>query len=616
MSKISIDFKTGTLKTKPEYIVGIDLGTTNSLIACVINGKPVVLPVGNDSSTLIPSILHFIDEKNALFGTEGKTASYSNPKNTLLSFKRLMGKTYQDIDQLKGYNSYSIAGGAKNELVQFEIEHGKFSAFELSSMLLENIKVRAENYLKAEVSKAVITVPAYFTDSQRQATREAGIKAGFNVLRIINEPTAASMAYGIGLTENTTKQVIVYDFGGGTFDVSVLRIENGIFDVLATKGDNFLGGDDIDFAIVDFWINKYNLNLKPDEIKSLKSIAETCKINLSEHEVVKQNFNQTELSLSREEFDLTSFEIIHKTIACSKDALKESGLSKEEIDEVILVGGSSRLLKVKSALKETFQKPLNDFLNPDEVVALGAAIQADILAGNRKDILLLDITPLSLGIETIGGLMDVIVPRNSKIPLRLARNYTTSKDGQKKLKISVYQGEREMVEDNIKLAEFILNDLPPMAAGLPKIEITFNIDADGILSVKAKELRSAIEQNIEIKTANNFDEKTIGEHLKESITFAQKDHEKKSLIEAVNEANYIITNAQKFLKQNKDLLSDKETSILHNQLNTLTECIRTKQKEEINNAILSFNQSTAEIAHRIMELQFNKTLGGSSIDSI
>ena len=424
------------------------------------------------------------------------------------------------------------------------------------------------------------------------------------------------MAYGIGLMPEEIKRVMVYDFGGGTFDVSILRIENGIFEVLSTQGDNFLGGDDIDMAIVQHWINFSKLNPTKGDLNELRLSAELSKKNLSDKESSSLEFKNHTLQLNKFQLNEIADPIVNKTITCCHKALKDSSLSILEIDEIILVGGSTRLTLVKEKLIEAFQRPINDFLNPDEVVALGAAIQADILAGNRTDLLLLDIAPLSLGIETLGGLMDTIIPRNSKIPLQLARSYTTSKDGQRNLKISVYQGERELVEDNIKLAEFIFTNIPPMAAGLPKIEVKFSIDADGILSVTAKELRSGIQQSIEIKSPHKLSEEEVARRLKESTAFAEADMKRRLLIELHNETNYILANAQKFLTQNLEYLNMSEIKLIESAMNKISLSLQTGEKDKIEKSVLQFNDSTAGIAHRIMDIQLKQSLGGTSIDTI
>jgi molecular chaperone HscA len=378
----------------------------------------------------------------------------------------------------------------------------------------------------------VITVPAYFNDAQRQATRDAGKLAGLEVLRIINEPTAASLAYGIGIETTGDRIIAVYDLGGGTFDISILKIypdaTGGIFEVLATNGDTFLGGDDFDRAIVDFWLEKNNItneSLEKDKSfsQSLRLQAEEAKIHLSSHEKYIGSHESMNCEITRQEFESITKHLVDKTINSAKFALKDSGLHKKDIDHVVMVGGATRIPLVRQAVSSFFGKPVYDKLNPDEVVALGAAIQANVLAGNRKDILLVDVTPLSLGIETIGDLMDVIIPRNSKIPTSASRQYTTSVDGQKNLKIAVYQGERDIVGDNRKLAEFILSGIPAMPAGFPKIEISFILNADGILKVKAKELRSGLEQSIDIKPQYGLTDDEVEKMLLESITHANED---------------------------------------------------------------------------------------------
>ncbi len=615
MGKISIDFKTGELKKNKNTIVGIDLGTTNSLIAYIDNGQAKILPIGKNQSGILPSVLYFKND-TILIGDEAKQLMLDNPENGFYSIKRLMGKTVNEIQNKQGLFTFQIDNLDSDELVRFNIKNKQYTPIDLSSLILKEIKEQAEQILNSKIDQAVITVPAYFTDSQRQATRDAGKLAGLDVLRIINEPTAASMAYGIGLKPDEIKQVMVYDFGGGTFDVSVLRIENGVFEVLSTQGDNFLGGDDLDMKISEYWIAEHKLNPGTHERNELRLLAESVKRELQLKTSAIKKFNHLELKLDRDQFHSLITHYIDKTIASCQLALKDSSLHKEEIDEIILVGGSSRLILVKEKLALAFQRPINDRQNPDEVVALGAAIQADILAGNRKDLLLLDINPLSLGIETIGGLMDTIIPRNSKIPLQLAKNYTTSKDGQRNLKISVFQGERELVENNIKLAEFIFKDLPPMAAGLAKIEVKFAMDADGILSVTAKELRSGLVQQIEVVSPSKLSEAEIARRLKESITFADADMQRRAWIELKNEADYIILNSKKFLLQNQDYLKSEETETIDRAMNKIQHALDSEQKSQLETAITDFNSVTAVIAHRIMDIQLKNSLDGSSIDQI
>ena len=498
MAKIAINIATGSLQQN-DMIVGIDLGTTNSLVAIIHpeSKMPVALKEYN-SSSLVPSVIHFEQNGNLVVGDDAKKYLVTDPAHTIFSAKRLMGKTYADLGNTTAL-AYKIIDD-EDRLVKVQVHDKFYSPVDLSALILKQLKTQAEHILKTPVAKAVITVPAYFNDAQRQATRDAGKLAGLDVLRIINEPTAASLAYGFGIGKAEVKTIAVYDLGGGTFDISVLNINNGIFEVLATNGDTFLGGDDFDTAIVNYWMQLYKFEGNGElNRQQLRLVAEEAKKHLTANEEFSGDFLQQKITLSKSKFEELILPVLNKTITCCANALKDSGVAKNEIDEVIMVGGSTRTPLVKKLAGDFFGKKVNDSVNPDEVVALGAAIQADILAGNTKDVLLLDVTPLSLGIETMGGLMDVLLPRNTKIPAKAGRQYTTYKDGQSGIKISVYQGERDMVADNRKLAEFNLSGIPAMPAGLPKVEVSFLINADGILVVKAKELRSGIEQSVEVK---------------------------------------------------------------------------------------------------------------------
>lgn len=617
MAKISINLKEGTIGDK-DRIIGIDLGTTHSLVAFMRDGEPLTIKDGDGKNALVPSIIHFEEDGSVLVGNEAKDQLIKAPERTIFSVKRLMGKSYPDIASFKSFFSYQIIDDDTESLVKIRVGDAFYNPIELSSHILKSLKKRVETVLGETVSKAVITVPAYFNDAQRQATRDAGKLAGLDVLRIVNEPTAASLAYGINAPD-APQNVAVFDLGGGTFDISILHIENGIFEVLSTNGDTFLGGDDFDQVVQRHWqtqlnISEETLSAKPNLRQLLRLEAEQAKKTLSSEESFKGQIENHTVYLDRSTFNGLIEPLLERMISKCENAISDAGISKPDIDHVLLVGGSTRVPAVKNAVRDFFEKTPNDSLNPDEVVAMGAAIQADILAGNQNDMLLLDITPLSLGIETVGGLMDVILPRNSKVPARVARNYTTSIDGQKNLKIAVFQGERDLVENNRKLGEFILRGIPPMPAGIPKIEIAFIIDADGILKVRAKELRSDTMQEIEIRSAYGISEEEMGKMLLESIENAQSDIAEKAIREAINEANHIIKSTERFIQQNENFF-DKETL---NQLSklkiNLEQKIASRDKNIIEAAMADLNDFATPLAHEAMDQNIGAAIKGTKID--
>ncbi len=619
MAKIGINIATGSLQQQ-EMIVGIDLGTTNSLVAIIHpeSRMPVVLKE-HDSSSLVPSVVHLGDANEITVGDRAREYMVSDPQNTIFSVKRLMGKSYNDIRDRAPAFTYKIIDDNDDRLVKVQAGNKFYSPIELSSFILKELKSRAEHILKTPVSKAVITVPAYFNDAQRQATRDAGKLAGLDVLRIVNEPTAASLAYGLGLKTDDAKTVAIYDLGGGTFDISILSITNGVFEVLSTNGDTYLGGDDFDLLLGELIAQKAGLDkARIHEDKSLsariRTLAESTKKSLSGQETAEIGLNGSVFSVSRQEFESLIQPVVMRTIDCCRNALKDAKLNSSDIEEVVMVGGSVRVPLVKQLVREFFVRELNDSVNPDEVVALGAAVQADILAGNNKDFLLLDITPLSLGIETMGGLMDVLIPRNSKIPSKAGRQYTTQKDGQSGMRISVYQGERDLVKDNRKLAEFNLTGIPAMPAGLPKVEVSFLINADGILLVKAVELRSGVQQTIEVKPQYGLTDAEVEKMLLDSITHAKEDIAIRALTEAKTEAGQLIETTEKFIEKHQPLLTDTEVSQTRTAILQLKNLLNSSDKDAIQAQAEKLNEISRPYAERVMDSAISAAMAGKNIN--
>ncbi|GAB4092466.1 Fe-S protein assembly chaperone HscA [Flaviaesturariibacter terrae] len=618
MAKISINLTTGTLQQE-EIIVGIDLGTTNSLIAIIHpeTGKPTVLREF-DNSRLVPSIVHFGPGGTISVGEEARGHLVTEPHNTIFSVKRLMGKSYKDVATAAQYVTYNVIDDGSDNLVKVEVNGKFYTPIELSSYILKALKERAEHILKTPVNKAVITVPAYFNDAQRQATRDAGRLAGLDVLRIVNEPTAASLAYGIGIDRNEEKTVAVYDLGGGTFDISILRISGGVFEVLSTNGDTYLGGDDFDRAILQHWMGEAGISdaqLEKDKslAQELRLLAEEAKKALGSEDSFTRSIAGHTLTLSRARFESLVQPLVDRTIASCRQALADAELTVGDIQEVVLVGGSTRVPLVKNSVASFFGRAVHDEVDPDEVVALGAAIQADILAGKNKDVLLLDVTPLSLGIETMGGLMDVLIPRNAKIPTKAGRQYTTQKDGQSGMRISVYQGERDLVQDNRKLAEFNLTGIPSMPAGLPKVEVSFLINADGILLVKARELRSGVEQSVEVRPQYGLTDSEVESMLLDSLQNARADMETRALVEAQTEARLLLETTENFLRKNEGFVTAEELAATRSAMQELETRIAGTDKDAIQGGIEALNNISRPYAERLMDNAIGEAMKGKKI---
>jgi molecular chaperone HscA len=622
MATVAINLATGTFQQE-EIIVGIDLGTTNSLVAYVHPDSRQPLAINDQGrGSIVPSVVHFpADGLDPVVGNEAREFLLTDPQRTIYSVKRLLGKSYRDLGQHASQLGYKVIDDNSEGLVKIRVDDRFYSPIELSADILKELRARAEHALKTPVNRAVITVPAYFNDSQRQATRDAGRLAGLEVLRIVNEPTAAALAYGIGLDPSEEKTVAVYDLGGGTFDISILRIQQGIFEVLSTNGDTYLGGDDFDRAVVDHWMAAFGLpdayHTNPHLQQQLRLAAEMAKRYLSQHDdfttqLTDEAGQNTAVTLTRAQFNDLIRPLVDRTIAACRQALADAKLTAK-LDAVLLVGGSTRVPLVYDAVSEFFGQPANNSLNPDEVVALGAAIQADILAGNRRDVLLLDVTPLTLGIETLGGLLDPIIPRNSKIPTKAGRQYTTSVDGQVNLKIAVYQGERDLVSQNRKLGEFVLTGIPAMPAGLPKVDVNFLLNADGILKVEAIELRSNTRQQVEIKPQYGLTDEQVEQMLMDSLVNAKEDVAARLLIEARTAAEQLLYQVDNFTRKNRQHLTETELTATEAQVAQVRTALAGTERDPILKAMDELDELTRPYAERVMNISIQQAMAGKKI---
>lgn len=599
--------------------VGIDLGTTNSLVATVRSGSAACLP-DKEGRVTLPSVVRYAENGDMEIGYSALKAQKTDPVNTVSSAKRLIGRVLDDLSQERHYLPYRF--GESGHIVELNTRQGAKTPIEVSSEILKALKSRAEETLGGDLVGAVITVPAYFDDAQRQATKDAARLAGLNVLRLLNEPTAAAIAYGLDNASEGT--FVVYDLGGGTFDVSVLQLTKGLFEVKATGGNSALGGDDFDHRLFCYLLEQNDLSkLNERDSQLLLSLVRAAKEQLTGQteavvEATLSDGRKIHTVITRQEFHHLTQNLVQKTIEPVKQALKDAGVSKADIKGVIMVGGSTRMLHVQQAVATFFgQTPLNN-LNPDEVVALGAAIQANVLAGNKTDgeWLLLDVTPLSLGLETYGGLAEKIIPRNSTIPTARAQDFTTFKDGQTAMTIHVVQGERELVSDCRSLAKFTLRGIPPMTAGAARIRVTFQVDADGLLSVSAQEQSTGVQAQIEVKPSYGLDDDTITQMLKDSMSNAAEDMAARARAEAVVEAESLTDAVNAALELDSDLLDAEELAQIQQDIADLQGRLKDGNAEDIRAAVAKLSRSTDNFAAKRMNRNIQRALTGQSVDNI
>ena len=602
-------------------IIGIDLGTTNSCVSIMEGSQPKVLENAEGARTT-PSVVAFTDDGEKLVGQPAKRQAVTNPENTIFAVKRLIGRNFEDPTVKKDIAAapFKIVNSEKGD-AWIEAKGQKYSPSQISAFILQKMKETAEKYLGQEVTKAVITVPAYFNDAQRQATKDAGKIAGLEVLRIINEPTAASLAYGLD-KKKENKKIAVYDLGGGTFDVSILELGDGVFEVKSTNGDTFLGGEDFDNTIVDYLVGEFKkdngIDLKSDKLalQRLKEAAEKAKIELSSTEQTDVNLpfitadktgpKHINLKMTRAKLEALVEDLITKTLAPCKTALKDAGITANEIDEIVMVGGMTRMPKVVEQVKNFFGKDANKSVNPDEVVAMGAAIQAGVLQGDVKDVLLLDVTPLSLGIETLGSVSTKLIEKNTTIPTKKSQVFSTAEDNQPAVSIRVLQGEREMANDNKMLGNFELVGIAPAPRGVPQIEVTFDIDANGIVSVSAKDKGTGKEQKIQIQASGGLSEEEIEKMVKDAEANKDEDKKKRESVDLRNQADTLIHSTEKNLKEHGAKISDAEKKAIEDGSSSLKEAIKGTDIEDIKKKTETLVQASMKLGEAIYKSQEKK----------